>query len=245
MITYTISARGKAPTQPIEDFLKFFNVSLENVDSVFGFTEFCRLYGGRPFMLPELSNDDLTWMYNNNIGYRIPLQNTIASLVDYESSKPFLEKHHREGNTIILARDRFVEKIRKDFPLYKLEASVIKKIDSIKKGIANLKIYDTIVPDPQWFNNTDDEFPEEYKDRIRLFANAGCMYACPQRICYNAVSKMNLNLGKFQCSKHNGVERPLLGMTNFDVDNYIKRGYNKFKLLRARPNHNSSLTTGY
>jgi hypothetical protein len=234
MITYAISARGKNEKEPIQDFLCYFGIPIGNVDSIFGFTEPCILYGGRPFHAPELSENDIDWMYDNNIGFRIPLQNTIASLDHYELCKPFLEKYHKTGNSLILARDKFAEKIRTDFPLYKLEASVVKKIDSVKKCLKNLEIYDTIVPDPQWFNNTSDEIPEEYRSRIRLFANAGCMYTCPQRVCYNAVSRMNLGVGEYECSAMNGVLRNHTGMTDFDVDNYVERGYTKFKLLRRR-----------
>lgn len=233
-MSYAISARGKRVETPIEVFLSLFGDI--DIDSVFGFYGPCRLYGGRPYFAPEISADDLGWMYAKGIGFRIPLQTTIANMSDYRAEREFLDAHHRVGNSVIIARSRFAKAIRSDFPLYQIEASVIQNINSVSKIMSALELYDTVVPDPFWFNNSPEaaSIPLEVRDRIRLFVNAGCMYTCKQRICYTAVSKMNLGVGVYQCSMANGVKRDYKGsMYEFDVNKYISNGYSKFKILRS------------
>ena len=86
--------------------------------------------------------------------------------------------------------------------------------------------------------NEDFDFLEkiETKDRITLFANAGCALTCPSKLCYVSLSKINKGKGgKFQCSQM-FKERELEGMVDFPLQPYIDRGFHRFKLLRARPN---------
>jgi hypothetical protein len=75
----------------------------------------------------------------------------------------------------------------------------------------------------------------EAKDRITLFATAGCALTCPSKLCYPSVSKINKGKGgEFQCSR--GIkQRDSLGMADFALQPYIDRGFHRFKLLRARP----------
>ena len=87
--TLTVSGRAKTVSQPIEDFLKmgFPDVDVGILDSIFGFSEDrCRIYGGRPYIAPELSENDLQWMYNHNIGYRIPLTSSVVTEDLYKES---------------------------------------------------------------------------------------------------------------------------------------------------------------
>jgi len=73
------------------------------------------------------------------------------------------------------------------------------------------------------------------KDKITLFANAGCALTCPSRICYVSISKSNKSgKNEFQCSQ-NLKERELHGMVDFPLEPYVKLGFHRFKLLRARP----------
>ena len=91
--------------------------------------------------------------------------------------------------------------------------------------------------------NEDFDFLEkiEAKDRITLFANAGCALTCPSKLCYQSISKINKGKGgEFQCSqpiKHRDLE----GMVDFPLQPYIDLGFHRFKLLRARPGR----MTGY
>src|SRR5437667_117616 len=73
------------------------------------------------------------------------------------------------------------------------------------------------------------------KDRITLFANAGCALICPSRICYVSVSKINKGEGgEFKCSQPL-KQRDLRGMVDFDLTRLQDLGFSRFKLLRARP----------
>ena len=84
-----------------------------------------------------------------------------------------------------------------------------------------------------------DSIPD--KSRIRLFANAGCAYTCPAKICYKSISKINkFKGGEFKCSQ-SVKERESMGMIDFDLERLQAKGFHKFKLLRAKlGNH-----TGY
>lgn len=251
-IRYTISARGKNRFQPILPYLdKYFSyVSREQIESVFGFAEKCRLYGGRPATMRQLSDRDIQTLKGEGIGYRIPLTNHYFSTKEYERSRPFLEKYHKKGNALIIVNNDLAGLIRQDFPLYKLEASMIKDIKSQGMIERTLELYDTAVLPMDM--NGDLKFLDEVKqkERITLFAVAGCAYTCPARTCYKKVSWINkffmsknplvnimgfilfpFNIG---CSRSK-LKRALLGMVDFDVQRFIDMGYSSFKVMRPNP----------
>jgi hypothetical protein len=237
---YTISARSKPPAVSIQMFVKhhFSHIPIEQIDSFFGFTEYSNLYGGRFFTTHELSRYDIRSMYKLGINYRIPLTNHYASEKEYEENIPFLEKYYRAGNSVIITNDNLAQWIRRDFPDYKIEASVIKNIKTVKKVEKAFKNYDTVIL-PMSVNNNDQlllEMPD--KDRITLFANAGCALTCPSRICYTSVSKANkvLDSSLHRCSQ-NLKERDILGMIDFDLDHLKSLGFERFKLLRSKPSN--------
>lgn len=249
MYSITLSARSKNPITHISIFLQenFNGLELNKIDSIFGFSDPCRLYGGRIYYGYELTDMDLHWMYDNNIGYRIPLSNFLVNEEVYEESRQFLNKHHRKGNSVIVMKDLLAEKIKNDYPLFSVECSVTKEVNTVAKLEKALKLYDTIVPLPEAFN-TDyellDAIPQEIKDRIRLFLNVGCAYKCPGRVCYGAMSRINMKIegAKFECSQENNKQYIPSGMTEFDLQKYLEMGYTKFKLLRMKP---SLIPTGY
>jgi len=77
----------------------------------------------------------------------------------------------------------------------------------------------------------------EDKDKITLFANAGCALTCPSRICYASVSKINKGKGgEFKCSQPL-KDRDMYGMVDFPLEPYVELGFHRFKLLRAIPNN--------
>jgi len=237
IMQYTISARGKPAAQPIQQFIKqnYSEIPLEQINSFFGFTEECTLYGGRIFGATELSRYDIRSMYKMGINLRLPLTNHHASAEEYEEYQSFLEKYHRPGNSLIITNDELAGWIRVDFPQYKLEASVIKNINSVKKVDAALKIYDTVIP-PMASNN-DEAFLKsiDRKENITLFANAGCALTCPSKICYPSVSKANKtgDSSLFRCSQKL-KERNTIGMYDFDLAKLRSMGFERFKLLRPR-----------
>lgn len=234
---YTISARGKTCREPVLSFLQnnFGNIHLSRIDSLFGFVERCTLYGGRIFEEPQLSDNDVLWLYAHGIGLRLPLTNHYVNEEEYRSYASLLDKYHVEGNSVIITNDKLARWIRADFPKYKIESSVIKDTDTYVKIEDALALYDTVVL-PMRLNH-DLTFLDKIKDksRITLFANAGCALNCPSRICYGSISKINKFTGaRFMCSK-TMKDRAILGMVDFDLDQLASLGFRRFKLLRAKP----------
>jgi hypothetical protein len=235
--TYTISARGKAPDAPVFAFLRnqYGNVPLREIDSLFGFVERSTLYGGRQFTRRELSDRDVFQLNNAGVGIRLPMSNHYVERDEYEKNLPLLKKYHRPGNSVIVTNNNLATWIRQDFPDYHIDASVIKNIKTHRKINEALILYDSVVLPMRL--NEDFDFLEkiEAKDRITLFANAGCALTCPSKLCYPSISKINKGKGgEFQCSQPI-KKRELEGMVDFLLRPYIDLGFHRFKLLRARP----------
>jgi len=234
---FTISARGKASALPIQRFIKenYSQIPLEQIDSFFGFTEASTLYGGRIFGTVELSRYDVRSLYGMNINVRLPITNHFATPEEYEENHAFLEKYHRPGNSLIITNDDLAKWIRSDFPKYRLEASVIKNINTLKKVDEAFAIYDTVIL--PMASNDDEELLKavDNKKNITLFANAGCAYTCPSKICYPSVSKANKegDSSLFRCSQKL-KERNTIGMIDFDLEHLKSLGFERFKLLRPR-----------
>lgn len=231
---YTISGREKPQDEGIISYLQRVHKSIpiEDVDSIFAFVEHTTLYGGRRFVRAELLPDDIQSLYDHSIGYRIPLTNNFVDVDEYKLNKYFLNKYHRTNNSIILVNDKLTKWIKEDFPEYKLEASIIKNINSHKKIVEALELYDTVVLPTSL--NEDLEFLNkiEEKDRITLFAFAGCGLNCPSKICYPSISKFNKFKGytDFECSQ-SLKEREMRGKVDFDLDTYVSMGFHRFKLI--------------
>ena len=235
--TYTISARGKPQETPVLKFLrnKYGNVPLREIDSLFGFVERSTLYGGRYFSQRELSERDVLQLNNASIGIRLPLSNHYVERDEYEANLPLLRRYHRPGNSIIITNDELAKWIRMDFPHYRLDASVIKNIKTHKGINKALELYDSVVLPMRL--NEDLEFLEkiEAKDRVTLFANAGCALTCTSKLCYLSFSTLNKGKGgEFQCALM-FKDRELMGMVDFPLQPYIDLGFHRFKLLRPQP----------
>ena len=236
--TFTISARGKSPDVPVFQFLRrhFGHLPLNRIETLFGFVEYTPLYGGRVFHGRELSERDVFQLNNAGIGLRLPLSNHFVSREEYATSGPFLERYQQEINSVIVTNDDLAGWIRQDFPGYRIDASVIKNINTLKKLEQALMLYDEVVL--PMTSNEDLPFLESIPDkgRITLFANAGCAFTCPSKTCYVSVSKINKRDGDaaFQCSQ-SLKERELLGMIDFDLEPLIAMGFRSFKLLRPAP----------
>ncbi|MGB5628170.1 MAG: hypothetical protein WBM45_13175 [Woeseiaceae bacterium] len=235
--TYTVSARGKPPQFPVFAYLRknYGNVALREIDSLFGFVERSTLYGGRAFVRRELSDRDVYQLNNAGIGIRLPMSNHYVEREEYLENRSLLKKFHKPGNSIICTNDDLARWVRDDFPDYRLDASVIKNLKTYEKIEQAMELYDSVVL-PMSVNE-DLEFLEKIddKDKITLFANAGCALTCPSKICYVSLSKMNKGHGgEFQCSR-DLKKRELHGMVDFPLEPYIRLGFHRFKLLRARP----------
>lgn len=243
--TFTVSVRAKKEKQSIFAFLKnsFGNLPLNQIESVFGFVEKSTLYGGRKFVARQISDKDAALLAQAGIGVRIPMTNHYASRKEFELNKKLLGKYHNKRNSIICTNDELAIWIRDEYPDYDLEASVIKNINNPKKLEEALEIYHTVVLPMS--SNQDVDFLESIQDksRIRLFANAGCAFNCPSKICYQSVSKINKPGGEeyeFRCSQPI-KEREMKGMLNFDLERLAEMGFHKYKLLQSRPGN----LTGY
>ena len=235
--TYTISARNKGLGERVLAFLRnnYGNIALREVESLFGFVEGSTLYGGRVFRRPELSARDVYQLNNAGIGVRLPISNHFVERSEYEANRPFLEKYHNPINSVIVTNDDLATWIRDDFPDYHIDASVIKNIKTYRKIDKALELYDSVVLPMRL--NEDLDFLEKVaaKDRIILFATAGCALTCPSKLCYPSISRINKgNGGKLQCSRKI-KDRDIFGMVDFPLQPYVDRGFHRFKLLRARP----------
>jgi len=236
--TYTVSARSKVPDIPVFAFLRrqYGNLPLHEIDSLFGFVERSTLYGGRKFVKRELSDRDVFQLNNAGIGVRIPMSNHFVERSEYEQNQSLLERYHNSLNSIIVTNDDLARWIREDFPSYTLDGSVIKNIKTHKKIEEALELYNAVVLPMKL--NEDLGFLDDIKqkDKIILFANAGCALTCPSKLCYRSLSKINkFQGGEFQCSQPI-KERDHLGMVDFPLKPYTDMGFHHFKLLRARRN---------
>ncbi len=240
--SYTISARGKKPNVPIFAFLRknYGFVPLAEIESIYGFVEQSTLYGGRNFLKPELSERDVRQLNNAGIGLRLPMSNHNVTREEYDANRDLLKKYHLDINSVITTNDELAKWIRQDFPLYKLDASVIKNIHTYEQIDQALEIYDGVVL-PMYANEDFDFLKKiKVKDKIILFANAGCALTCPSKICYPFFSKANKldkdlrkNIGP-SCSQTLKY-RDQLGMVDFDLNLLKEMDFFRFKLLRARP----------
>ena len=102
-------------------------------------------YGGRAFYVPQLSNENVLELNNMGIGLRIPFTNHFANEEEYQNNKKFLSNYHHPLNSIICTNDNLASWIKRDFPDYDIEASVIKNISNIEQINEALEIYNTLV----------------------------------------------------------------------------------------------------
>jgi hypothetical protein len=236
MISFTVSARQKKSGQTIEELLDRYRLLVRDAEitSVYGFSTHSPLYGGRNFDEPQLSDEDLEYLFENNIGFRIPLSSSFFNENDYERTKPLLDKHHNKLNSIICTNDELALRIREDYPEYTIEASAIKNIKA-KNVNKYLDMYDSVVLPMVANDDLVGLSKIKNKDRVILFANGGCAYRCSSKICYSQVSKMNNGTyieGTPACSiglKPRRVDGE--GLHFFNVEELIQLGFTRFKLL--------------
>lgn len=216
-------------------YLQFLYVYLEisQIKTVFGSTtDFSDFYGGRVYSANKsLTNEHIELLSDNNINIALTLTNHFFSEEIYLNNKLFLEKYHKEGNVIICTSDELAKKIRKDFPLYKLRASIIKNANTLNKVNKALELYDDVVIPMDM--NDDDDFLESLpeKSRIMLFANASCAYDCPARSCYADISKRNTSQSlKINCTRKK-IGTLESAFYFFDVEKFHKMGFTNFKMI--------------
>lgn len=236
--SFSVSGRWITEKADIIDYLRFHYIYLDftRISSIFGSTtEPSGLYGGRVYQASQsLTQDHIGAMYQRNINLALTLTNHFFSDELFDQNLPFLDKYHRKGNIIICTSNVLAGRIRREFPLYSLRASIIKNLNTTNKVTKALELYDDVVIPMDM--NDDDEFLENLpmKNRIMLFANAACAYGCPSRICYPGISKFNQNKqDKVRCLKqeHGMLESAFYF---FNVHKFHEMGYSNFKLIPAK-----------
>lgn len=249
----------KPPHIPLNDWLVFmishaknhsnFEFDFNDIDYIFGKSEeISALWGGRVASDTNFTRVDTYVAYDKGIGIKLPLSTKSFTEQSYKNSKFLLKAYHKEGNAILTGTDALAERIKNDYPKYKIEASAVfdittkAKLD--KKVSSNL--YDTIVL-PICMND-DIEFLKNIKDKdqIRLFMNAECSYTCPQKVCYGSMTK--INQGKvvpdsMKCS-HYDLNMPRTKYDDsvdwnnfyFDKSIYDNIGFSNYKLVPSWAN---------
>ncbi|MBT3877677.1 MAG: hypothetical protein HON76_16750 [Candidatus Scalindua sp.] len=234
-IRFSVSGRNIRADMDVYCYLKTFYIytDINNIESVFGNAVFpSLLYGGRVYQVKSsLTSLHLAQLKEMSIGFSITLTNHFFDEEAYKQSYSFLETHHRKGNSVICGSDRMAKRVRKDFPDYKLRASIIKNINTVEKVRKALDLYDQVVIPMD--KNDDDGFLEKLpqKWRIMLFGNAGCAYTCKARTCYYGFSQTNRHeQSTSDCSKEQ-LPRLDLGKTYFDIKKFHEMGFSHFKLI--------------
>lgn len=241
----SVSVRKKPESQGVISFLKeFYPKIFDNITTVFGFADFCFLYGGRVYQNPDLYPSDIQELYDNNISIELPLTNQHWGEHELFYSRGILQDFHKQGNIISCFDGRLAKIIKQEYPLYKTKASVTglnignssnayyqDKIESLSEQ------FDFVVL-PTFLNDKLEllhNIPN--KDQIVIFASCGCSANCPKKTCYEYISYKNIgqftNVDTSQfCSKNNGVKRPNLGFVEYNIKPLIEMGFKNFKYLR-------------
>ncbi len=240
-LSFSVSTRKIHPNIDMVDYLRVFYMycNWEQIESVYGNTnEFSKLYGGRlPQYHYDLTPIHIASLEQAGIGLALTLTNHFFDDEAYNESRILLEHHHKKGNSIVCTNDELAKRLRKDYPLYQLKASIIKKLDGVEKVKRALDIYDSVTLPMD--KNDDDEFlmSLEEKHRIILFGNANCAYTCPARTCYIGFSQ-EIRGEKVTsiCSKDNHP-RLDMGFVYFNVQKLGDMGFTHFKLLALTENN--------
>jgi hypothetical protein len=218
---------------------------VKQIHSVFGNTVCpCSLYGGRSLKIKHsLTDKHIKDLEKHNIGLSLTLTNHFFSEESYKESLPILKKYHKKGNSVICTNDDLAIRIRNDFKLYSLKASIIKNIGTLKKIEHYLNLYDYItIPMDK---NDDDTFLESIKDKkqVILFANANCAYTCPQRSCYLGFSEKIAGKPVTSVCSKSQIPRLDRGAVFFNVKKFQNMGFKYFKLVPLAPESASGVAS--
>ena len=214
-------------------------LDIAGIDSVFGVALFpSLLYGGRPYDIKH----SLTWIHVRQlqelgINVSFTLTNHFVDDAVYAQSFDFLGKYHRTGNSVVCLSDQLAHRLRKDFPLYTLRASIMKNINTVEKAARNLELYDQIVIPMEM--NDDDDFLAQLpcKERVMLFANAACAYTCRKRTCWLGFSHLNQGREDTTACPQDALQTRNVGKVFFNVGKFHDMGFRHFKLIPSAIPH--------
>jgi len=234
MSTATVSCRQKPNDLDMATWLtQYTKYAPLEVTGIYGFFEEpSPLYGGRIYTGPEITREDVEFCEKYGLQLKINLTANKATEEQYEQSRKLLNTYYYPGNVVSMVDDNLARWVRRDYPNYKIEASVIKKtkFSTIEE---TLELYDQLVL-PMFMNDDVENLKKiKQKDKIILFANAGCAYNCKHQICYSSVSKINkgeIPIEEYKCSAEL-KPRTIEPLHEFDLDKLRALGFNNFKFL--------------
>ena len=229
----SVSGRAKQPDIIIGEYIKekYPEIDIADVDYVFGFREENPMNGGRDWVGEEITDRDLSWMYDNGIGLKLPLSNQFTTEEDYTQFKWLFEKYHRKGNAIIASHNWMAERIKNDFPDYQVEASTLMKISTLDELANALTVFDVACPWPMFFCKDEILANVPDKSRVRLFSRMFCGATCANPVCYISSSKKNRHSKAVVVCSARGDDRngTMPETTEYNVEHYIDLGYTLFK----------------
>lgn len=240
-MTFSVSSRSKPLSDTLSEWLARYEYSglieAKDVTSIFGFTkERSPLYGGRAWNGAEILDKDYDWMIDKGLKLKILLSGEKVSKKHYEESLPLLDRYYENSNIIVITNDVLAKWIKRDYPNYLLEASVIRQttLDEIDEV---LEIYDSMVLPVRYYSQIDNLKKIKQKDRIVLFTTGSCGIYCENQICYRGASLTNRTYGKQRVDRCIMNEKPLTynpgidKIVSFDLSKFRQLGFHHFKVL--------------
>lgn len=177
------------------------------ISAAYGCFGSCIWAGGRSFLAKNDSKEMVKI---------IEALNSRGIAVRYTFTNPLLEEKHlndtfanlclelaNNGKNEVLVNVPVLEQyIRENYPNFKVISSTTKCINTLEGLKAELeKDYYLVVADSMW-NNTDELFSLEKKDKIELIVNHGCKDDCPLRKAHyieTGRSVLNFTDSEFVC----------------------------------------------
>ena len=220
------------------------------VGSVYGTFPSAIWNGGRNFLDGTSNRQEIEKIIKSYNAFGIPVRFTWTTVLIEEKhlSDEYCNMIMQVGdnglNQVLVNTQVLEDYIREKYPKYKVISSTTKRIlslDRLKEEIE--KDYFLVVLDYDF--NHDEKVIEALKpvaDRIEILVNETCQPHCPLRVShYKEISKAQLEHNtkiQFPCSDPAPDKRTFKGcmkrpsfMSNADVEEYTKMGFNNFKIV--------------
>ncbi|MDP3044776.1 MAG: hypothetical protein Q8N93_05105, partial [Bacillota bacterium] len=181
--------------------------------------------------------------YNERgIGFNIPFSNVLLTERDLEDEycNWFLEQCQSEQNGVIVASDLLRNRVRKNYPAYRLITSICFCRTDLKFYLKAQDEYDLVVLHPDL--NRDLKFISQLDtSRLEVLVNEDCFYLCPNRLQhYKNISEIILSNQRVFYKERPGClsevmfERNRFGgellLSQGDIDRLEALGVRHFKL---------------
>lgn len=213
------------------------------ISAAYGSFGSCIWSGGRTFLAYNDSRDmkKLIDHYNNRgISVRYTFTNPLIEEKHlYDTFANLCLKLSDNGMNEVIVNSPILEQyIRENYPNFRLISSTTKCISTIEGLKKELEEdYYIVVADSVW-NNTDELFAMDQRDRIELIVNHGCQDNCPKRKAhYLDTGKCTLEFrrSEFVCNNLNFKFEDLQKRKNFISSElihtkYKEAGFKHFKL---------------